>query len=122
MKKSTEVIYFPDDINPWSVRARSERYTILTRGATQSEVDKYWEERDANPYMSYDPEFKAGTIMYTIVDYLEMVRGACNLIGGGWGDGFYSDEDCQELLESLELGEVEVSRRNRVPLGIWNPK
>ena len=121
MKNSAEVIYFSGDINPWSVRSRSERYSILTREATQSEVDEYWEERDAYPYLSYDPGFKVGTPMYTIADYLEMVRGTCNLIGGGWGDGSYSDEDCQELLESLECGEVEVSRRNRVPLRTWKP-
>lgn len=105
----------------WDVRAADGRFAICTRQA----------------------EFKPkGEVFYTILDIKEGVRGPCNLIGQAW-HATMPDEACQELLEELQIGAktgawegidddahiswknetqrfgVEISHRNRVPLGIY---
>lgn len=81
-----------------------------------------------------------GTLQYTVIDWRNGIRGACNLIGQGYGDGSYSREECERMLAEFEFdpetdparleaqrrGEtswvpshasLEISHRNRVPLG-----
>jgi len=66
-------------------------------------------------------------MQYTVIDWRNGIRGPCNLIGQGYGDGSYSSEQCAEMLTEFEdvrvVGEtewpaLEVSHRNRVPLDI----
>ncbi|MDI6911498.1 hypothetical protein [Nocardioides sp.] len=79
----------------WTVRATSDRFAILTRQA------------------AFEPK---GVLCYTIIDWELGFRGPCNQIGQGWGDGTFADEECAALLAALEVDEVEVSWRNRVPI------
>lgn len=105
----------------WRVRAADSRFAILTRQA----------------------EFKPkGTVLYTILDIEQGVRGPCNLIGQGWAEKM-TDEECRDLLLHLQVGAkvrawdagdrsfdvedawaltgghwVEVSHRNRVQLDL----
>jgi len=53
------------------------------------------------------------TVIYTIVDLREKVRGTENLI---FCMGFNTEEQCNEALKRLQDGESEVSYRNRIPL------
>lgn len=62
------------------------------------------------------PFHPKGTRMYSILDFDRGWRGPCDLIGNGYGDGSYDTANCQALLSELESGELEISRRNRVPL------
>lgn len=55
------------------------------------------------------------TVLYTIIDWFNDVRGPENLI---FGMGAESDEDCKEMLERLTQGESEVSHRHRINLRI----
>lgn len=55
------------------------------------------------------------TVLYTIIDWEQDVRGAEDLL---FGMGAETDEECRQMLERLTLGESEVSYRNRVPLAI----
>lgn len=55
------------------------------------------------------------TVLYTIVDWQNNIRGAENLV---FGYGAETDEECQEMLERLTQGETQVSSRNQVPLNI----
>lgn len=55
------------------------------------------------------------TVLYTVIDWEQDIRGTENLV---FGMGAESDEDCEEMLERLTLDETEVSHRNRVPLNI----
>lgn len=55
------------------------------------------------------------TVLYTIIDLKEEIRGAEDLV---FGLGAETKKDCEEMLERLESGETEVSHRNRVPLNI----
>src|SRR5512139_680904 len=53
------------------------------------------------------------TVLYTVVDLEQKVRGTENLI---FCMGAETREDCEQMLERLERGDTEVSYRNRVPL------
>ncbi len=55
------------------------------------------------------------TVLYTVVDRKENVRGTENLI---FGFGAETKEQCEEMLERLTDGESEVSHRNRVNLDV----
>lgn len=92
----------------WRVQAASEHFAVCVRQV----------------------EFrKKGTLCYTVLDWRNGVRGPCNLIGQGWGDGSYSEAECRELLEGFErviatqpghapVYDLEVSHRNRVPIEV----
>lgn len=85
-------VYFPTDKKPFRVRARDERYIILTK-----------------------PFNIAHTVLYTIVDLEDRWRGPDNMI---FCSGYETDEDCQERLVELKRGEIEVSSRRGIPLDI----
>lgn len=55
------------------------------------------------------------TVLYTVVDRKEGVRGTENLI---FGFGAETKEQCEEMLERLTTGDSEVSHRNRVTLDV----
>lgn len=88
-------IWFLGESQPYRIRARGERYLVCTK-----------------------PFNLQKTVLYTVVDLVEGVRGTENLI---FGAGAESDQDCQEMIARLEgegtsFGNTEVSHRNRVPL------
>lgn len=55
------------------------------------------------------------TVLYTIVDFKNSIRGRDNMV---FGMGYESDEQCEGNLRALLDGTMAVSRRNRVPLDI----
>lgn len=81
----------------WTVRAVTEHFAALTRQA------------------AFHP---AGTNCYTVLDWRNGVRGPCDLIGQGYGDGSYSEAECAEMLARFESGDLEVSQRNWVPIEV----
>lgn len=92
----------PDPRRWWTVRAVSEHFAVCVR------------------QVAFQPR---GTFCYTVLDWRSGVRGPCNLIGQGYGDGSYSEEECTRMLTEFEgLDEdvfpLEVSHRNRVPLDV----
>ncbi len=85
-------IKFMSEKAPYTVRAANERYAVCIK-----------------------PFNLKRTVLYTIIDFHEYVRGTENLI---FGAGFETDEDCHKALARLTAGETRVSRRNYVPLDI----
>jgi hypothetical protein len=88
-------IWFHGESRPYRIRARSDRYLVCTK--------------------PFNPKH---TVLYTVVDLVEGVRGTENLI---FGMGAESDQDCEEMIQRLEgklegAEPTEVSRRNRVNL------
>lgn len=81
----------------WTVRAANERFAVLTQQV---------------------PFEEKGTLRYSVMNHESGVRGPCNLIGQGWGDGTYSDDECAAMLTAFEAGKVEVSHRNNVPIQV----
>lgn len=90
-------ITFAEERLAYTVQARSGRYLVCTK--------------------PFNPKH---TVLYTVVDLVENVRGTENLI---FGMGAETREQCEEMIERLE-GRTEdgfrseVSHRNRVPLKV----
>ena len=84
-------IWFIEEKRPYKVRAKNNRYLVCTKPLN---IHK--------------------TVLYTVVDLQENIRGTENLI---FGMGAETDEDCIEMIERLGT-ETEVSYRNRVELNI----
>lgn len=92
--KTGDKIKFAEEKRPYKIRACNERFLVCTK--------------------PFNPKH---TVMYTIVDLKENVRGTESLI---FCMGFETDEECKEALERLISGETEVSYRNRIQLNIVN--
>lgn len=88
--KIGDKIQFDGERNAYTVRACDSRFLICTK-----------------------PFNLQKTVLYTIVDLQERIRGTENLV---FGMGFETDEDCQEALQRIQSGETEISHRNRVKL------
>jgi hypothetical protein len=90
--KKGDKVWFPGEKQGYTVRACDERYAVCTK--------------------PFNPR---KTVLYTIIDLKENIRGTENLI---FCMGFETDELCMEALCRLIAGESEVSHRNRIPLVI----
>jgi hypothetical protein len=97
---------FAGDHRWWTVKAVTANFAALTRQA------------------EFQPR---GLLCYTVVDWRNGVRGACDLIGQGWGNGTYTETECAKMLASFEMTDEEfltpgaplrlrVSQRNWVPI------
>jgi hypothetical protein len=91
-------VKFSEERLSYTVRARSPRFLVCTK-----------------------PFSPRKTVIYTVVDLREGVRGTENLI---FGAGAETQEQCDEMLRRLEGADTElgfpteVSRRNRVALNV----
>lgn len=97
--KVDDRVRFEEEKQAYTIQARGYRYLVLTK-----------------------PFNARRTVLYTVVDLQEEVRGTENLIFGG---GAETREQCQEMLMRLEGradwhygGATEVSHRNRIPLKV----
>jgi hypothetical protein len=90
----------------WTVQALSEHFAVCVQQA---------------------PFLPKGFLQYTVLDWRNAVRGPCDNIGQGYGDGTYSREECTRMLAQFEAAipnpagpgrQLQVSHRNRVPLVI----
>ncbi len=111
-----------DDGHDWTIQAATTNFHALTRPVTQADRDADREQAQelADEYGVHPSEFEQidddAEVFYTVVDWRNGVRGPCDLSGGGWGDGTYSEDECAAMLAAFEAGTVEVSHRNRVPM------
>lgn len=85
-------IKFLEEKQAYTIQSQNERYLICTK-----------------------PFNLKKTVLYTIVDLKEEIRGTENLV---FGMGFETKEDCDEALYRLVNNESEISRRNRINLNI----
>lgn len=90
-------IRFKEEIQRYTVRCIGERYAVCTK-----------------------PMNAKKTVLYTVIDFEERVRGTENLV---LGMGAETDQDCEEMLGRLEgreegFSRSEVSHRNRIKLNI----
>ena len=90
--KTGDKIQFAEEKKPYVIRAFRKRYAVCTK-----------------------PFNLRNTVLYTIVDFDERIRGAENLV---FSLGAETDDDCEEMLNRIESGETEISHRNRVVLNI----
>ena len=92
MIKVGDKIKFKKEKQRYTVRACNNRFAICTK--------------------PFNPR---KTMLYTVIDFEEKIRGTENLI---FGMGAETDKQCNEMFKRLESGETEVSYRNRVLLDI----
>jgi hypothetical protein len=85
-------IKFKKEKQRYTVQASNERYAVCTK-----------------------PMNALKTVLYSIVDFEQNIRGTENLI---FCAGFETKELCEEALDRLSKGETEVSYRNRCELDI----
>jgi len=85
-------IRFSGERQSYTVQARGRRYAVCTK-----------------------PFNARKTVLYTVLDFREHIRGTENLI---FGMGAETREQCEAMLLRLEAGVTEVSRRNRVSLSV----
>jgi hypothetical protein len=92
--KIGDKVKFAEEKQSYTVKAIGKRYAVCTK--------------------PFNPKH---TVLYTIVDFLEKIRGAENLV---FGMGAESYQDCEDMLNRLENGKTEISQRNRIELKIDN--
>ncbi len=90
-------IWFDQEKRPYRVRSRNKRYLVCTK-----------------------PFNLRHTVLYTVVDLTQRVRGTENLV---FGMGAETDEQCDDMIKRLnaefpDIDRTEVSQRNRVPLKV----
>jgi hypothetical protein len=83
-------IKFAEEKQAYTVQATSDRYSVCTK--------------------PFNPK---KTVLYSIVDWEEQVRGTENVI---FCNGAETQEQCFQMLVRLLEGHSEVSYRNRIPL------
>ncbi len=88
-----EKVYFHGELQPYTVKACDNRFAICTK--------------------PYNPK---RTVLYTIVDLKEGIRGTNNLVFNCYD--YKKQKEILECLKDLQSGETEITRRNRVPLQI----
>lgn len=85
-------IRFAEEKQAYTVQARGERFFVCTK-----------------------PFNAQRTVLYTVVDVVQRVRGTENLV---LGLGAETREQCEQMLDRLECGDTQVSHSNRVPLNL----
>lgn len=90
--KVGDPVYVNGEKRPYRVRCRDDRYIICTK-----------------------PFNLRHTCFYFIADLVKGVRGPDNMV---FCFGYMTQEDCEERLEDLQAGRIEVSRRRCVPLEV----
>lgn len=85
-------IKFKEERKPYSIVTRDDRFMICTK-----------------------PFNLQNTVIYTIVDLEQKIRGTENLV---FGLGAKTLEECTDMLNRLRNGESEISKRNYVDLNI----
>ena len=95
--KAGDRVKFVEEKQRYTVQACNERYAVCTK--------------------PFNPKH---TVLYTIVDFEEQIRGTENLI---FCAGFETQEQCEGALDRLmgnwkEGWATEISHRNRIPLRI----
>lgn len=105
MYKVGDKIYFKEEKRPYTIRACDERYLICTK--------------------PFNPKH---TVMYTIVDLQEGIRGADVYWKWGGFNEYKTTDECEEALNALYVDPFdldsyrnEISHRNRVKLNICKP-
>lgn len=97
-------------------------YPVGTKIKFAEEKQRYTVQASGERYMVCSKPFNARkTVLYTVVDVEDQVRGTENLV---FGAGAETQEQCEQILARLEGRDVErgwqteVSRRNRIRLDI----
>lgn len=94
--KVGDKIKFKEEVQSYTIQACDERFLICTK-----------------------PFNLRKTVLYSIVDLVERIRGPENMV---FCLGFETKTACEGALTRLQEGKSEISYRNRIPLCIVDSK
>jgi len=119
LKKGQEV-YFVGEKIPMTVNRISKNYAICTRNLHRREdADILKHKVEMGGYCTFSEAYNdlKDSLIYSILDFKNNTKGPHNSFGHGIEkDTLY--EDAKEVLDDLESGEIEMSRRNSCKLNI----
>ena len=93
IKKVGDKLKFAEEKQMYTIRARNDRYLVCTK--------------------PFNPK---RTVLYTIIDLIEGIRGTNDFILNPYN--YELAEDCQQCLKDITSGEAKISSRNKIPLKI----
>ena len=92
------------------------KFPVGTKIKFKEELHKYTIQASNIMFAVCTKPFNARkTVLYTVINWQEKVRGTENLV---FGMGAETKEACEKMLERLTQGESEVSYRNRIELNV----
>ena len=117
--KVNQNIYFIGENLPMIVMAVSERYAVVVRNLSQIEDDDLLRrevEMSAFNSSAEAYDYYKNSPIYSIIDFEKNIKAPHNLIFNDFD--FFKEQDCEEAIQYLVNGEMELSRRNQVELKI----
>jgi len=111
-------IYFENEIIPYEIKAISDRYAVCVRKLNKEhDYDLLSFKVEMQAYLTIDSAYEAlkDECVYSLVDFWERKRSPDNY---GCKFDYDTQEGCNEALDELISGEVELSRRNETFLHI----
>jgi len=120
--KQNQKVFFKNENLPYNVMAVSEQYAVVSR-----KLDKIVDDNlllfevKRGSYPTEEIAFNANkeNPVYSILDFKNNIKAPHNKVFNDFD--MFKVEDCQNLINSLEKGETELSHRNRVDLFIdWD--
>jgi len=117
LKKGQE-IYFIEEKAPMIIKAINENYAICTRNLHRwydADLIKYEAKENFSSFTDTYKKLRK-EIIYSCLDFREGKKAPHNMIFNSFD--FKKQKDIDYLLSALEIGEVELSRRNSCELEI----
>lgn len=118
LKKKQE-IFFIGEKAPMIIKAISKNYAICTRLLHRwYDADMLKRKVEMGAYFSFTEAYNhlKGETVYSILDFKNNTRGPHNMIFNSFD--FKKQNEINYLLSALEIGEIELSRRNSIKLNI----
>lgn len=112
-------VKFKSDKLPYTVMASSERFAVCSRKLNRradARLLHYQVEMHAYSSFTQAYEDNKDNPVYTIIDFDKNIRGKDNLVFGYYD--YFDTNSCNEALNFLEEGGMEVSRRSKIELDL----
>ena len=107
-------VFFIGEKAPMEVKAVSENFAICTRDLHRwYDADLLKHRVEMSAYMSFTEAYNdlKNEKIYTIIDLKNNIRGPHNMVFSSFD--FKKQKEINYLLYALEIGEVEISKRNQ---------
>lgn len=108
-------IFFVGEKLPYNIMAISERFAVVSRKACKKEDNNLLKhEVKMGSFLNIDEAFEyyKNHPIYSLVNFEKKIKGSS--IYFMKDVDYFSKKDCEQVLNELEIGEEEISRRNSV--------
>lgn len=112
-------VFFNYEKLPYVVMAVSKRYAVVVRKLNRRQ-DAYLlhYEVESGGYCTFTEAYEDNkkNPIYSLIDFQENKKAPDNLIFGNYN--YWNKRDCRRAIKDLELGDIELSHRDRVELSV----